>query len=679
MRPAAAWIAALLFLVLVLVPARSLCQKPPAEVHVPANGAQSVSLVNAQLQWPSVADARSYDVYFGTTDPPPFRVNQRDSVFRPGPLETATTYYWRVDRVTASGTRTGETWSFMTAGTIRIVLVGDSTVTDEVGWGRGFLARVNSHVVLANRAKNGRSSKSYLAEGLWREARRDRADVVLIQFGHNDQPGKGPDRETDAATTYRENLARYVDEARWAGAIPVIVTSLSRRSYDANERIVADQLVPYVEGARAVAAEKQAPIVDLYAASVEWLNRVGPNVGDTYGIVQQDGTLDRTHLSPKGSEVFGGLVADELVRAVPVLAPYFRPAPGQPARQAGPPAARGPISWNRALAQPDAWYGSADAVAVADTVLVYQRASGGWSKNVDMARPLEGAEREAVLAAHALADSTIDNGSTTTQLRFLARVYAATGQARFRDAFFAGLDYLFAAQYPNGGWPQFFPLRKDYSRRITFNDDAMVNVLEVMVDASEGRAGMAFVDQARRARAASAVRKGIEIILASQVRVKGVLTAWCAQVDETTLEPRPARAYEHPSISGKESVGILRFLMSRQTPSPAVVAAIEAAVAWFRAVRIDGLKVVDRPDPMLPGGMDRVVVADSGAPPLWARFYEIGTNRAIYSGRDGVIRYSLAEIELERRVNYSWLGPYATDLLDRDYPRWKTTLGSGVR
>ena len=370
-------------------------------------------------------------------------------------------------------------------------------------------------------------------------------------------------------------------------------------------------------------------------------------------------------------------MADELARALPVVAPYLKPAAGRPQAPAQQTAMRGPIPWSRCLTQPDAWYGSADAIAVADIVLVYQRASGGWPKNVDMARPLAPAEREAVVAARPMADATIDNGATTTQLQFLARVFTATGQPRFRDAFLAGLDYLFAAQYPNGGWPQVYPLRKDYSRRITFNDDAMVHVLEVMVDAGQGRAGMAFVDAARRARAAGAVERGINVIVASQIRVGGRLTAWCAQVDEVTLVPRMARAYEHPSISGKESVGLVRFLMSRPKPSAEIVTAVESAIAWFREVRLEGISVVERPDPALPGGVDRIVVRDASAPPVWARFYEIGTNRPIYSGRDSVIRYSLAEIELERRVNYSWLGPYATELLARDYPAWRASPGSG--
>ena len=165
------------------------------------------------------------------------------------------------------------------------------------------------------------------------------------------------------------------------------------------------------------------------------------------------------------------------------------------------------------------------------------------------------------------------------------------------------------------------------------------------------------------------------MILASQIRVAGRLTAWCAQVDEVTFEPRIARAYEHPSISGKESIGIVRFLMSIPKPPPAVVAAVEGAVAWFRAVRIEGLMVVDRPDPALPGGRDRVVVSDPAAPPLWARFYEIGTNRPIYSGRDGVIKYSLAEIELERRTGYNWIDQFAAELLSTTYPAWRKALG----
>ncbi|MCX6549408.1 MAG: pectate lyase [Acidobacteria bacterium] len=653
-------------------PAGARAAQPPAGPQ-PRDGATDVSLTNAQLRWPAVPGAVSYDVYLGTSMPPHFGGNQPGTSFDAGALETATTYYWRIDAVTAAGRTPGATWSFMTGGTVRIMLVGDSTVTDEVGWGRGFLARVTSHTTVVNAAKNGRSSKSFVEEGLWREALTHPADYILIQFGHNDMPGKGPDRETDAAKTYRDYMARYIDDARAAGAQPVIVTSLTRRYFTETGTIASD-LGPYVDAAKAVASAKGAPMIDLHALSIALLNRVGPAAGDAFGIVKADGTLDRTHLSARGSEVFGAMVADELRRIRPELGPYIRPPIGQAMPLRRDPAAPGAsVGWTRVLDQPDAWYAGDAAVAVADNVLVFQRVSGGWSKNTDMARRLEPFELAQVHASKSDADSTIDNGATTTQLRFLARVYAAARLDRFRSAFLAGVDFLFAAQYPNGGWPQFFPLRKDYSRLITFNDDAMTNVLELLRDMHEARPPLAFVDHERRAWAKTAYERGVAVILAAQIRVNGRLTAWCAQVDEVTLEPRKARAYEHPSISGKESIGIVRFLMSIPHPSPEIVSAVESAVSWFKEVQLSGIRVEDRRDPSLPGGIDRVVVEDPAAPPLWARFYEIGTNRPIYSGRDSVVRYSLAEIELERRVNYSWLGPYATELLARDYASWKAS------
>ncbi len=650
----------------------------PVAGLAPRDGATDVSLTNAQLRWPAVPGATSYDVYLGNTPQPRLRTTQAGTTFEAGALETATTYYWRVDAATPAGRVAGQWRTFMTAGAVRFLLVGDSTVTDDIGWGKGFLHRVTSHSTVVNAAKNGRSSKSYLAEGLWRDALAHPADYILIQFGHNDQPGKGPDRETDPATTYRQNLSRYIDEARAAGARPVIVTSLVRRQFGPGGTVASD-LGAYVEAAKAVAAERRAPVVDLHAFSIVVLDRMGPDAAAELGVVKEDGTLDRTHLSPAGSDLFGAIVADELRRLIPELAPFIRPPSGQalPLR----PDARSPsagVTWARILQQPDAWYGGADAAAIADTVLLFQRRSGGWPKNTEMARRLEPFEARQVEAAKADADTTIDNGATTTQLRFLARVYTAARADRFRVAFMAGLDYLFAAQYPNGGWPQFYPLRTDYSRHITFNDNAMTNVMTLLRDVADGRAPAAFVDEARRARAKAAYEKGVAVILASQITVEGRLTAWCAQVDALTLAPRPARTYEHASISGSESVGIVRFLMAIERPSPAVVAAVESAVAWFRDVQLAGMRLVERADANVPGGMDRVVMPDPAAPPIWARFYEIGTNRPIFSGRDGVIRYSLAEIEVERRVNYSWLGPYAADLLAKDYPAWRARVGSAA-
>ena len=189
-----------------------------------------------------------------------------------------------------------------------IVLVGDSTVTDAQGWGRGFAARLASDVRLLNLARGGRSSKSYRAEGLWAEALRAAPDYVLVQFGHNDMPGKGPERETDPATSFRANLARYVDEARAAGAVPVLVTSLTRRIFGEDGRIHSN-LEDYAEATRAVAKEKDVALVDLHARSIERLNALGAQAASAFDSVKPDGAVDQTHLDADGSALFGGIVA----------------------------------------------------------------------------------------------------------------------------------------------------------------------------------------------------------------------------------------------------------------------------------------------------------------------------------------------------------------------------------
>lgn len=350
-------------------------------------------------------------------------------------------------------------------------------------------------------------------------------------------------------------------------------------------------------------------------------------------------------------------------------------AAGRAASQQPPPG----VSWSRALDQPATWYGSAEAVRVADNVLLYQHRNGGWSKNVDMAAPLDAAARTALLREREEGGTTIDNGATHTQLRFLAHVHAATNLPRFRDSLLRGIDYLLSAQYPGGGWPQYFPLRQGYYEHVTFNDDAMIGVLRLLRDVASGREPFAAVDATRRARAGAAVQRGVEVILRTQVVVDGEPTAWCAQYDRVELRCAKARAYELPSLSGAESVGIARFLMEIPDPSPAVVRAVDAAVRWLDRVKLTGVAVVDRPDPSLPRGRDRVVVADPAAPPLWARFYAIGTDRPIFVGRDGVIRDSLSQIEHERRIGYSYLGGWGRELLEREYPAWKRERGAGGR
>jgi PelA/Pel-15E family pectate lyase len=338
-------------------------------------------------------------------------------------------------------------------------------------------------------------------------------------------------------------------------------------------------------------------------------------------------------------------------------------------------AAAAHIKWRDALKQKPDWYAGAEALRVADNLLLYQREVGGWPKNIDMAATLSEKERAGLLKLKAETGNesaaTIDNGATFTQLEYLARVYTAQKQERHRDAFLKGLDYLLAAQYENGGWPQYYPLRKGYYSLITYNDNAMVGVLELLRDVARQRPDYTFVDDARRLKSEKAIERGVECILKTQVKVEGKLTVWGAQHDVFTFAPAPARKFEPVSLASRESVAVTRFLMGVERPDSRVVEAIESAVAWFKASQLSGIRWVEKEDKAQPGGFERTLVKDPQAPPLWSRFYEIGTNRPVFEGRDGVVRYSVLEIEAERRNGYGWYTEEPNKLLNKDYTAWQ--------
>jgi len=257
-----------------------------------------------------------------------------------------------------------------------------------------------------------------------------------------------------------------------------------------------------------------------------------------------------------------------------------------------------------------------------------RNAAGGWPKSVDFAAaPTPQPLADAVSGGRA---NSLDNDATTVPMQFLARVAQATGDEQYRRSFVRGLDYLMEAQYPNGGWPQFFALREGYYSRITFNDGAMIHALTLLRDVAAGEPPYDFADADRRATAAAAVAKGVDCILRTQIKQDGKLTAWCAQHDEITLAPTSARRYEVPSLSGAESVGIVRFLMAIDRPTPDVIAAVEGAVAWLRAVTVTGLRY--ERGVQADGKKDGHVARDPTAGPLWARFYELASNRPIFVG-----------------------------------------------
>lgn len=203
---------------------------------------------------------------------------------------------------------------------VQITLVGDSTVAEGGGWGPGFRVALAGKAEVRNLARNGRSSKSFRDEGSWKPALDGKATYVLIQFGHNDCPGKGPDRETDPATTYRAILSQSLNDARAAGATPVLVTSIVRRTFAANGKIKADCLIPFVAQTRQLAAETKTPLIDMYAHTKELSERIGAAASDALGPRNAEGEPDSTHLSPKGQQEIGAIAAREFLRLFPHLA-----------------------------------------------------------------------------------------------------------------------------------------------------------------------------------------------------------------------------------------------------------------------------------------------------------------------------------------------------------------------
>lgn len=221
--------------------------------------------------------------------------------------------------------------AFASSTNVTIVLVGDSTVTDNAGWGLGFKQFLKESAHCINTARGGRSSESFRREGRWTNALALKGDYYLIQFGHNNEPGK-PGRSTDMAT-FVSNMVSYVEEARAIGAKPVLVTPLTRRQWDKDRPgHIKSSLAPYAEEVRRIAAEKGVPLVDLHARSLELCESLGPEKCLEFSPRKASGgtnavAFDGTHLNDKGYVLFGQLVVDELREAVPELAPYLRRDP----------------------------------------------------------------------------------------------------------------------------------------------------------------------------------------------------------------------------------------------------------------------------------------------------------------------------------------------------------------
>jgi pectinesterase len=332
-------------------------------------------------------------------------------------------------------------------------------------------------------------------------------------------------------------------------------------------------------------------------------------------------------------------------------------------------------SWKQITESNDEnWFASKEAIQVAENVLLYQRNIGGWPKNIQMHLPLSDVERQKLLVLkNDPIDCTIDNRATSQELLFLSKIYKKIPDERYKIAFLKGLDYLLEAQYENGGWPQFFPLIKGYYSHITYNDDAMVGVLELLNELKNKSSFYSIVPSAEiLQKIEKAFSKGVECILKTQYKQNEELTSWCAQHDEISLVPAKARAYELPSLSGKESAKITLFLMSIENPSQEIIAAVEGAVQWFEKTKITGIEIQS----VAIGGNkkdDKVVIKSPNSQPLWARFMDLNTNIPFFCDRDGIKKATLAEIGFERRSGYAWYTDEPKEVLKK-YAKWKQKL-----
>ncbi len=327
------------------------------------------------------------------------------------------------------------------------------------------------------------------------------------------------------------------------------------------------------------------------------------------------------------------------------------------------------------------WYHSEAALRIADIIISFQTPAGGWSKNLDMT-----AHRRAPGEHFAQGNlnkfsnpddldlphdpnwnyvGTYDNGATITQLRYLAKVATALDEKKARSyqrSFSRGLDYIFASQYPNGGWPQVWPLQGGYHDAVTFNDGAMTAILDLLSDVVEGKPDFAFVSKTERRRATESLKRGLACVLATQVVANGKPTAWCQQYDELTLQPTSARNYEMPSLSSGESAGVMLFLMRRPNPDSNTVTAVRAAAEWFKKVAIHD-KAYRRTD------AGRNLMDAPGAGPLWSRYYNLVDHQSIFGDRDKTIHDTVGEISRERRDGYAWFTDAPESALKR-FEQW---------
>ena len=295
-----------------------------------------------------------------------------------------------------------------------------------------------------------------------------------------------------------------------------------------------------------------------------------------------------------------------------------------------------------------------DVLEIADNLLAFQNSDGGWPKNIDWLTQLTADSVKGSLSVR-YKSSTLDNRNTFPQIEYLAKVYTYTRQVKYKKAAVAGFEYILKLQYPQGGW------RGWDADAITFNDDVMTGVMAMLLEVKIGADYYQWIPAELHQRLIEAYEKGLEVILKCQIEVDGIKTAWCQQHHPLSYQPVKGRSYELPSITARESSDIVLFLMKIPQPDKRIISAVENAIAWFKAVQINGYSYRDVSIPEQKYhettiNFDREFVPDSLAKAVWARYYDLNQSKPFLCLRSGEIVYHLSQIPFDRRVGYAWYG-----------------------
>ncbi|NLP03104.1 MAG: pectate lyase [Fibrobacter sp.] len=318
--------------------------------------------------------------------------------------------------------------------------------------------------------------------------------------------------------------------------------------------------------------------------------------------------------------------------------------------------------------------GSMDIDVYTYNLTTWQMSHGGFSKAYagKYVKPYDGSSALSEWTANNTPLGMFDNNATVQEMRLLAVRYKATTnssyKSKFKESFNKAVGFILASQLPNGGWPQVFPKRNNYSDLATYNDNAMVRVMVLVKDIIDKKSPFDtdLVSSSDISKLQTALNKAVDFALKAQIVNNGNLTVWCAQHNPSTYAPAGARSYELPSKSGSESVPIVYFLMAWPEQTTAIQNAVKGAIAWYKKTHTPDLKFSNGQFVSSPGAS------------LWYRFYNVEDDRQFFCDRDGVKTYDFMSVSEERRTGYQWGGDYGSQLLSME-SAYLNALGSSVK